>query len=39
MRYYNIDRLLSANDDLSHMKFELSELYMSTTNCPEQRED
>jgi putative transposase len=24
MRYYNIDRLYSANDDLSPMKFELS---------------
>ena len=31
MRYYNIDRLHSANDDLSPMKFELSELNVSTT--------
>ncbi|MFT5137843.1 MAG: putative transposase [Arenicella sp.] len=31
MRYYNIDRLHSANDDLSPMKFELSELKVSTT--------
>jgi putative transposase len=31
MRYYNIDRLHSANDDLSPMKFELAELNVSTT--------
>jgi len=31
MRYYNVDRLHSANDDLSPMKFELSELKVSTT--------
>ena len=31
MRYYNIDRLHSANDDQSPMKFELSELKVSTT--------
>ena len=29
MRYYNIDRLHSANDDLSPVKFELSELKVS----------
>jgi len=31
MRYYNFDRLHSANDDLSPVKFELSELNVSTT--------
>lgn len=31
MRYYNIDRLHSANDDLSPVKFELSELKVSIT--------
>ena len=31
MRYYNIDRLHWANDDLSPVKFELSELKVSTT--------
>ena len=31
MRYYNVDRLHSANDDLSPVKFELSELKVSTT--------
>jgi putative transposase len=29
MRYYNVDRLHSANDDLSPVKFELSELIVS----------
>ena len=38
MRYYNIDRLHSANDDQSPMKFELSELNVSTTTWPEQGE-
>lgn len=31
MRYYNVDRLHSANDDLSPVKFELSELNVSTS--------
>jgi len=30
MRYYNVDRLHSANDDLSPVKFELSQLKVST---------
>ncbi|HAU66869.1 MAG TPA: hypothetical protein DCW52_00570 [Gammaproteobacteria bacterium] len=30
MRYYDINRLHSANDDLSPMKFELFELKVST---------
>jgi putative transposase len=30
MRYYNVDRLHSANDDMSPMKFELSELNVSS---------
>jgi putative transposase len=30
MPYYSLDRLHSANDDLSPMKFELSELQVST---------
>ena len=35
MRYYTIDRLHSANDDWSPMKFELSDLNVSTTTWPE----
>ena len=31
MRYYNVDRLHSANDDQSPVKFELSELKVSTS--------
>lgn len=35
MGYYNVDGLHSGDDDLSPVKFELSELKVSTANLPE----